>query len=139
MHWQVARREFRVRTLPECFVAALHNHVLPLAQRDSSQRFRARLAQDAGVQTLTQDYTDILQETFVQLPVELPSLPERDDDSDSDPKKSVSSAMLDCATALGWLEQCAVLGQCSVRPQAGVTDPRRTKPVLAALSVEQVR
>ena len=60
-------------------------------------------------------------------------------DDDSDPKKSVSSSMLDCSTALGWLEQCGVLGQCSVRPQAGVTDPKRTKPVLAALSVEQVR
>ena len=89
------------------------------------------------MQTLTHDYKDILQETFMQLTAELPELPEPDDDSD--PKKSVSSCMLDCATALGWLEQCAVLGQCSVRPQAGVTDPKRTKPVLAALSVEQVR
>jgi hypothetical protein len=108
-----------------------------LASKCSPQRFRARLAQDAGVQTLTQDYKDILQETFVQLTIELPSMPEPDDDSD--PKKSVSSSMLDCSTALGWLEQCGVLGQCSVRPQAGVTDPKRTKPVLAALSVEQVR
>ena len=58
---EIARREFRVRTLPECFIAALHNHVLPLAQRDSSQRFRARLAQDEAVQLLMRDYKDQLQ------------------------------------------------------------------------------
>ena len=47
---ELARRQFRVRALPEAFHSALQNHVMPLAQRDSSQRFRARIAQDEGAQ-----------------------------------------------------------------------------------------
>ena len=117
---EVARREFRVRGLAECFVAALQNHVLPLAQRDSSQRFRARLAQDDGVQMLMRDYKDQLQETFMQL------TSEAGDDT-----------ALECATALGWLEQCGVLGHSAVRTSANGLDPAKTKTVFAALSIEQ--
>ena len=96
---EASRREFRVRALPDCFVAALQNHVLPLAQRDSSQRFRARLAQDDGVQTLMRDYKEQLQETFVQL--------------------TADNRTLDCPTALAWLEQCGVLGHAAIRAPVG--------------------
>ena len=141
---EIARREFRVRTLPECFIAALHNHVLPLAQRDSSQRFRARLAQDEGVQTLTRDYKDQLQETFLQLSAEMPSLT----DASASAAASMTSgggggggggggSSLDCATALGWLEQCGVLGHSVVRPSYVTAESGGSKPVIAALSVEQ--
>ena len=69
-----ARREFRLRALPDCFASALHNHVLPLAQRDSSQRFRARLAQDDGVQALIRDYKDQVQEVTEWMGMEPPFL-----------------------------------------------------------------
>ena len=38
----LARGERRLRPLPECITTALRDFVLPLARRDTSQRFRAR-------------------------------------------------------------------------------------------------
>ena len=40
----IARRERRLRPLPYCIGLVLREHVVPLAHRDSSQRFRARCA-----------------------------------------------------------------------------------------------
>lgn len=118
---EIARREFRIRGLPDCFVTALQNHVLPLAQRDSSQRFRARLAQDDGVQTLMRDYKDQLQETFVQLTANM-----------------ADNTAMECATALGWLDQCNVLGHSAIRyPNAGMGDLTKSKAVSAVLTIEQ--
>ena len=118
---EAARREFRVRGLPDCFINALQNHILPLAQRDSSQRFRARLAQDEGVQTLMRDYKDQLQDTFLQLTA-----------------SSGDGTTLDCPTALAWLETCGALGHAAVRaPQPATADPTRPgKTVPSVLSVD---
>ena len=122
-----ARREFRVRALPDCFVAVLHNHILPMAQRDSSQRFRARLAQDEGVQSLMRDYKDQIQETFMQLVAS---------------ESAESAGVLECPTALAWLEQCGVLGHAAVKappilgPDGNPMSTAPSRTVTSVLTVE---
>lgn len=93
----LVRGERRLRPLLECVGTVLKDRVLPLARRDTSQRFRAMLAQDDETQALLKQYRKPMQALFNRL-VE-------------DGRPGEVEPGLGCAQALDWLEQSGGLGE----------------------------
>tara|TARA_B110001452_G_scaffold257609_1_gene251972 strand:- start:4722 stop:7094 length:2373 start_codon:yes stop_codon:yes gene_type:complete len=102
------RGERRLRPLLECVGTVLKDRVLPLARRDTSQRFRAMLAQDDETQALLKQYRKPMQALFNRLVEGGPGAVEPG---------------LGCAQALDWLEQSGGLGEHHLRLPGALLQP----------------
>jgi len=117
---RTATQENPLRPFAHCLSLALREHVIPLAGRDTSQRFRARVEEDPEVTKVLEKYGSQLTQHFKQL-------------------CGNSLGRLDCETALAWLEERGVLGEVSLQISAPLhasllSGSVRAKPLVSSLS-----